>query len=91
MNWWLSKQVQSYLDNLDFGLISCRELVPDLWDLCDLLPAALDELLAAAALENPASAPSVGPKKRGSGPKRGSKSAKRGSVPAGTAKRRGLG
>ena len=44
----LNMTVQSYLDNLDFGLIACRELVPDLWELCDLLPAALDELMAPA-------------------------------------------
>ena len=29
--------VQSYCDILDFGLVSCRELVPDLEDLADLL------------------------------------------------------
>jgi WS/DGAT/MGAT family acyltransferase len=40
----LNMTVQSYLDNLDFGLIACRELVPDLWDLCNLLPDALAEL-----------------------------------------------
>ena len=39
----------SYCGHLDFGLIACRELVPDLWDLCDLLPAALAELEAALA------------------------------------------
>ena len=44
----LNMTVQSYLDNLDFGLLACRELVPDLWELCDLLPAALDELMAPA-------------------------------------------
>jgi WS/DGAT/MGAT family acyltransferase len=44
----LNMTVQSYLDNLDFGLISCRELVPDLWELCDLLPEALDELMRPA-------------------------------------------
>jgi WS/DGAT/MGAT family acyltransferase len=32
----LNLTVQSYLDVLDFGLVSCRELVPDLWDLLDL-------------------------------------------------------
>ena len=37
-------------DNLDFGLIACRELVPDLWDLCAHLDeGAMDELLDAAA------------------------------------------
>jgi WS/DGAT/MGAT family acyltransferase len=34
----------SYMDNLDFGLISCRELVPDLWPMTDTLPDALAEL-----------------------------------------------
>jgi WS/DGAT/MGAT family acyltransferase len=34
--------------HLDVGLIACRELVPDVWDLADDLPVALDELLAAA-------------------------------------------
>ena len=44
----LNMTVQSYLDSLDFGLVADRELVPDLWDLCDGLEAAMDELLAAA-------------------------------------------
>ncbi len=37
----LNITVQSYLDTLDFGLVSCRELVPDLWDMLD---AILDDL-----------------------------------------------
>jgi len=37
----LNMTVQSYLNTLDFGLVSCRELVPDLWDLVDL---CLDEV-----------------------------------------------
>ena len=41
----LNMTVQSYLDNLDFGLIACRKLVPDLWDLCGHLQPSLDELL----------------------------------------------
>ena len=45
----LNMTVQSYLDNLDFGLIACRELVPDLWDLCGHLQDEMDELLKAAA------------------------------------------
>jgi WS/DGAT/MGAT family acyltransferase len=40
----LNITVQSYRDHLDFGLISCRELVPDLWDLAALFPEALEEL-----------------------------------------------
>jgi WS/DGAT/MGAT family acyltransferase len=34
--------------HLDVGLIACRELVPDVWDLADDLPVALEELLSAA-------------------------------------------
>ena len=44
----LNITVWSYLGTLYFGLISCRELMPDLWDLAGLLPEALDELVAAA-------------------------------------------
>ncbi len=31
----LNITVQSYRDTLDVGLVACRELVPDLWDMCD--------------------------------------------------------
>ena len=31
----LNITVQSYRDTLDFGLVSCRELVPDLWTMMD--------------------------------------------------------
>ena len=34
--------------HLDVGLIACRELVPDVWDLADDMPVALEELLGAA-------------------------------------------
>ena len=44
----LNITVQSYNGNLDFGFISCRELVPDLWRLVELLHIALDELKTAA-------------------------------------------
>ena len=39
----LNITVQSYLDTLDFGLVACRELVPDLWDMVD---AIIDDLVA---------------------------------------------
>jgi WS/DGAT/MGAT family acyltransferase len=39
----LNITVQSYLDTLDFGLVACRELVPDLWDLLD---AIVDDVVA---------------------------------------------
>jgi len=32
----LNITVHSYLDRLDFGLIACRELVPDVWDLLEM-------------------------------------------------------
>lgn len=44
----LNITVQSYLDHLDIGLVSCRELVPDLWDLLGYLQDAIDELHQAA-------------------------------------------
>jgi WS/DGAT/MGAT family acyltransferase len=40
----LNMTVQSYNGNLDFGFISCRELLPDVWDLTFDLHAALEEL-----------------------------------------------
>jgi len=42
----LNMTVCSYMDNLDFGAVACRELVPDLWRLNDHVPEALDELVA---------------------------------------------
>jgi WS/DGAT/MGAT family acyltransferase len=33
----LNVTVQSYLDTLDFGLVACRELVPDLWSMVDAM------------------------------------------------------
>jgi diacylglycerol O-acyltransferase len=41
----LNVTVQSYLDTLDFGLVACRELVPDLWDMVD---AMVDDVAALA-------------------------------------------
>ena len=41
----LNITVQSYVDWLDFGLVACRELVPDLWDLLDMI---VDDLYALA-------------------------------------------
>jgi WS/DGAT/MGAT family acyltransferase len=40
----LNITVQSYRDHLDFGLIACRELVPDVWRFEDLFKEALEEL-----------------------------------------------
>ncbi len=38
----------SYNGALDFGLIACRELVPDVWNMIGYLHDALDELVALA-------------------------------------------
>jgi len=40
----LNVTVQSYLDQLDFGVISCRELVADPWKIARYLGEALEEL-----------------------------------------------
>jgi hypothetical protein len=42
----LNITVQSYLDRLDFGVVSCPELVPD---VDELLAAILDEITTLAA------------------------------------------
>ena len=52
----LNITVWSYAGNLNFGLISCRELVPDLWDVAELMQQSLAELLDAAARERARSA-----------------------------------
>ncbi len=49
----LNITVQSYLDSLDFGLVACRELVPDVEDLADLLLAEIEVLARAAGLGSP--------------------------------------
>jgi diacylglycerol O-acyltransferase len=46
----LNITVQSYLDTLDFGLVSCRELVPDLWDMLDAIVDDLDALADAVGV-----------------------------------------
>lgn len=43
----LNITVMSLNGKLDVGLISCPELLPDLWDLADKFKSGLDELLAA--------------------------------------------
>jgi WS/DGAT/MGAT family acyltransferase len=46
----LNVTVQSYLDTLDFGLVSCRELVPDLWDMVDAMADEVTVLAEAAGV-----------------------------------------
>jgi len=47
----LNITVHSYLDELTFGLISCRELVPDLWKMVDLHIDEIDNLFEATGAE----------------------------------------
>ncbi len=47
----LNVTVTSYKDHLDYGVISCRELVPDVWRFKDLFAAGLEELLKAAEMQ----------------------------------------
>jgi hypothetical protein len=44
----LNVTVLSYLDNIDIGLMACRETVPELWRLADAFPGALADLVKAA-------------------------------------------
>jgi WS/DGAT/MGAT family acyltransferase len=44
----LNITVLSYVDNIDWGFIACRELMPDLWELAEAIPDAQAELLKAA-------------------------------------------
>jgi hypothetical protein len=46
----LNVTVISYLDNVDFGFLGCRELVPDIDDLGAFIPDALTELKKAAGV-----------------------------------------
>ena len=47
----LNVTVTSYKDHLDYGVISCRELVPDVWRFKELFAEALEQLLGAAELQ----------------------------------------
>jgi diacylglycerol O-acyltransferase len=44
----LNITVLSYMDSIDVGLIACRELIPDLWDLARAFGESVDELKQAA-------------------------------------------
>lgn len=47
----LNVTVLSHEDQIGFGLIACRELMPRLWDLADAIPQAVAELVEAAERE----------------------------------------
>jgi WS/DGAT/MGAT family acyltransferase len=44
----LNITVLSNMDTIGFGFIACKELMPELWDLSDAIPGAVEELLNAA-------------------------------------------
>jgi diacylglycerol O-acyltransferase / wax synthase len=65
----LNITVMSYQDNLDFGLLACPDLVPDVWKLADGLGEALGELHKAArakAAGSNGSRPKASARKKGS-------------------------
>ena len=71
----LNITVHSYLDRLDFGLISDRELIPDLWDLVDLHIDEIATLFEATGAEwaEPPGEPAVrvgGPRASAARPRR---------------------
>ena len=49
----LNITVQSYLDNLDFGLIACRTAVPDIEKLVDFLVDEFERLKKVASAGEP--------------------------------------
>jgi diacylglycerol O-acyltransferase len=49
----LNITVQSYLDRLDFGLVACPELVPDVDDLLKAILGEIDTLAGLAAAQPP--------------------------------------
>ena len=51
----LNITVQSYMDNLDFGLIGCRAAVPDIQNMAELLGEEFETLKQAAGLLKEAS------------------------------------
>jgi diacylglycerol O-acyltransferase len=53
----LNITVQSYMGTLFFGLVACRDAVPDLWDVAEYLDDALNELSKAAVTAGPGGRP----------------------------------
>ena len=49
----------SYNGALDFGLIACREMLPDVWNLITYLQEAMDEMVALVPGGNPSGATTV--------------------------------
>jgi diacylglycerol O-acyltransferase len=47
----LNMTVMSYLDQLDFGLQACPDVLPDIWSLAEGIQLALDELVEATGVK----------------------------------------
>ncbi len=52
--------IMSYRGVLYWGFIACPEVMPRVWDLAGAVPAALDELMAAAELDPATPVPALG-------------------------------
>jgi diacylglycerol O-acyltransferase len=53
----LNITVLSYQEEIGFGFVSCRELIPDLWDMAENIGPALQELVERATSTRPAAPP----------------------------------
>ena len=47
----------SNFERIDFGLLACPDLLPDVWDLAGRIPLAMEELLAAAEAQTGSTPP----------------------------------
>jgi diacylglycerol O-acyltransferase len=85
----LNITAQSYNGKLDFGVVGCREIVPDIWDIVDHLEACVDELLELATHRmNEAATKKTAAKKTATKKSAGKKTAAK--KTAGTSSTRGL-
>jgi diacylglycerol O-acyltransferase len=73
----LNITVLSYMDEIGFGFVACRELVPDLWELAEGVGPALEELKRAAEKRRPPTR-----QQGGRAPARQSRARAKGTVPA---------
>ncbi len=65
----LNVTVLSYMDNVDFGFLASAELVPDVWDMADVVDEVMADLLAAAdEIDPPAPQPAPASHTNGSAP-----------------------
>ena len=60
----------SYNGALDFGLIACREMLPDVWNLISYLQEAMDEMVALVPERKPAAKSATKPTTKKTAPKK---------------------